>query len=274
MVEEQDLPEPNESARGRARSVTDRWMRSVPSVPLRYLLSLFLLIASLGGVAAQPDARSTFQARLETLGIPLKLPPGKAILVNIPAFELIAFEDGEPVLRSRVIVGAPWHRTPRIDTHVSRVTFRPSWRPTPSMVARGEYADRVRPPGPDNPLGLAAVRLEPGLLIHLHDTNQRHLFAERDRALSHGCVRVQRWDALIAWILDRDVAWVREMAEHPPTKEVPAEPIPVLIRYLTVFPDADGAVIRHPDVYDLAADAAASDGIRMAAAHSCLPARL
>ena len=226
------------------------WART-PLFFIALLLAACVTTAPVGTSNGVERLASPFQARLDALGIPLTLPPGKAILVNIPAFELIAFEDGAPVLRSRVIVGAPWHRTPRMDTYVSRVTFRPSWRPTPAMVASGEYADRVRPPGPNNPLGLAAVRLQPGLLVYLHDTNQRHRFAEENRALSHGCIRVERWDALIAWILDRDQGWVRRMAETPPTKEVPAPRIPVLIRYLPVFPAADGAVLRHQDIYGL-----------------------
>ena len=181
----------------------------------------------------------------------MSLPPGRAILVNVPAQELMAFEDGAPVLRSRIIVGTPWNPTPLIDTYTTRVTFRPSWRPTPDMVESGEYVDHVRPPGLDNPLGLAAIRLEPELLIYLHDTNQRHLFGREARALSHGCIRVQRWDELIAWLLDRDIAWVRQMADTPLSQEVPAPRVPVLIRYLTVFPGEDGRALRHPDIYGL-----------------------
>lgn len=224
------------------------------------IVTLALLV--LASCGAQPSylstgsgdmkvARSEFQTLLDRHDIPLSLPMGRAILVNIPHFELVAFEDGEPVLRSRIIVGTPWNRTPRIDTYTTRVTFRPSWRPTPEMVASGEYRDEVRPPGENNPLGLAAVRLEPGLLVYLHDTNQRHLFDREMRALSHGCIRVQRWEALIAWLLGQSEDWVRQMAEVPPTKEVEAPAVPVLIRYLTTFPSEDGTLLRYPDIYGL-----------------------
>jgi murein L,D-transpeptidase YcbB/YkuD len=142
---------------------------------------------------------SCFQANLDLLGIPFEIPKiGKAILVNVPAFELVAFTDGEPAFRSSVIVGTPWHPTPLLETYTTVVRFLPTWRPTPSMVASGEYRDRVWPPGPRNPLGLEAVRLEPGLLIYLHDTNGRELFAQENQALSHGCIRVQRWGELVA----------------------------------------------------------------------------
>ncbi|MFW5832978.1 MAG: hypothetical protein ACOCYE_02630, partial [Pseudomonadota bacterium] len=54
--------------------------------------------------AWMPPPPPGFQAHLDRLDVPLDLPTaGKAIVVNVPAFELIAFEDGEPVLRSRVI---------------------------------------------------------------------------------------------------------------------------------------------------------------------------
>jgi murein L,D-transpeptidase YcbB/YkuD len=198
-----------------------------------------------------------FQATLDSAGIDYQVPStGKAILVNIPAFELIAFDYGSPVLRSRVIVGAPWHRTPRLETYVSTVRFRPTWRPTPSMIASGEYTDRVRPPGENNPLGLAAVRLEPGMLVYLHDTNQRHLFDHEYRALSHGCVRVDLWADLVAFVLDMPVAQVLELAHGQRTFDAPAPPIPVTLGYFTRFPDLDGQIITYPDVYNLALDTA------------------
>jgi len=193
---------------------------------------------------------SFFQHALDEAGIDYTVPPaGKAILVNIPAFELIAFENGTPAFRSRVIVGTPWNPTPILETHVSAVRIRPSWRPTPAMVASGEYEDRRWPPGLNNPLGLLAVRLEPGLLVYLHDTNRRELFAETERALSHGCIRVQRWDELAAWVLDEDVSTIHAWTEGRRTFDQPAPPIPVTLGYFTVFPDDDGTLQYFPDVY-------------------------
>ena len=193
---------------------------------------------------------SDFQRQLDALGIPLDLPPGRAILVNIPAYELLAFEEGTPVLRSRVIVGKPTTRTPRVDTYTTRVIFRPSWFPTREMVASGEVTPGIRPPGPNNPMGLAAIGLEPGMEVFLHDTNEKRLFAREQRAFSHGCIRVERWEALVAWILERDEAWVRAMAENPPTKAFATPHIPVLIRYLTAFPTAEGNLNHYGDIYE------------------------
>jgi murein L,D-transpeptidase YcbB/YkuD len=202
--------------------------------------------------APPPPPASAFQRALDAIGAPLRLPPqGKAIVVNVPAFELIAFEDATPVFRSRVIVGTPENQTPLMQTHVRAVTFRPTWRPTPDMVASGEYRDRVWPAGPRNPLGLAAVRLEPGLLVYLHDTNRRDLFERDARALSHGCVRVQRWATLVAWILDIPEDEVRRHAEGARTFDMPAASIPVTLGYYTVFPDDAGNPETFADVYGL-----------------------
>lgn len=209
-----------------------------------------------GPVAAPPRLAeapppSPFEAALRRIGAEFRPPArGKAILVNIPAFELIAFEDGKPAMTSRVIVGTPRNPTPVLDTAVSAVRFRPTWRPTPDMVASGEYEDKLWPAGPRNPLGLAAIRLEPGLLVYLHDTNRRGLFEKDRRALSHGCVRTEKWDALAAWILDIPLEQVLAHANGRRSFDMaPPSPVPVFLRYYTEFPDADGEIRRHPDIY-------------------------
>jgi murein L,D-transpeptidase YcbB/YkuD len=198
----------------------------------------------------EPERVSRFQASLDRLGVPFAVPrKGKAILVNIPAFELITFAEGEPVFRSRVIVGAPWHRTPIMNTYTSVVRFRPTWRPTPSMIASGKYRDRIWPPGLKNPLGLAAIRLHPGFLVYLHDTNHRELFEQDKRALSHGCIRVQRWDEIIAWILDIEIDKVHRRANGSRTVDVAAPNIPVILGYFTKFPDDAGQLVEYEDIY-------------------------
>ena len=71
--------------------------------------------------ASAPPARPTgYAGILAGNGIHLDIPPrGKFILVNIPAFELIALQDGVPALRSRVVVGRP--ATPTPDRNVAWV---------------------------------------------------------------------------------------------------------------------------------------------------------
>lgn len=201
------------------------------------------------GALAQ-DGPSHFQRQLDRLKVSYQIPrEGKAILVNIPAFELIAFEDAMPVFRSRVIVGRPSTPTPLLKTSTETVRFRPTWRPTPSMIASGEYRDRVWPPGPQNPLGLAAIRFAMDVPIYLHDTNRRDLFGQQMRALSHGCVRVQRWDVLVAWVLDNDLAMVHDLANGRRTRDVATPPIPVQLGYFLSFPNDMGQPVRYADIY-------------------------
>ena len=98
-------------------------------------------------------------------------------MVHIPSFELIALEDGGPVLRSRVIVGRPATPTPELLSSMLSVRFNPDWMPTPSMI-RNEGA-RYVPPGINNPLGQLLFELDNDLLIFLHDTNDKALFDRR-----------------------------------------------------------------------------------------------
>lgn len=158
---------------------------------------------------------------------------GKAIVVHIPSFELIALEDGAPVLRSRVIVGRPATPTPELLSSMFAIRFNPAWMPTSSMI-RYEGAHYV-PPGPNNPLGQLLFELDNDRLIFLHDTNDRSLFGRSNRALSHGCVRVEQARPLAAWALGVSVPEVEAMISRKVTYSVPLPmPIPV---HLVHFPN-------------------------------------
>jgi murein L,D-transpeptidase YcbB/YkuD len=89
------------------------------------------------------------------------------------------------------------------------------------------------------------------LLVYLHDTNHREKFSEDYRALSHGCVRVQQWDKLVAFVLGMDLAQVHRLANGRRTFDAPAPPIPVTLGYFTRFPNAAGQIVDHPDIYNL-----------------------
>lgn len=153
-------------------------------------------------------------------------------MVHIPSFELIALEDGAPMLRSRVIVGRPATPTPQLLTSMFSIRFNPAWMPTPSMM-RYEGAHYV-PPGPNNPLGLLLFELDNDQLIFLHDTNDRSLFGRSNRALSHGCVRVKQARPLAAWVLGVSARDVEAMISRKATYSVLLPtPIPV---HLVSFP--------------------------------------
>jgi murein L,D-transpeptidase YcbB/YkuD len=128
------------------------------------------------------------------------------------------------------------------------IQFNPSWTPTPSMV-RNEGLHYM-PPGPQNPLGRMMFALDNEEFIYLHDTNERALFNRSQRALSHGCVRVEKARSLAAWSLGVSEQEVDSMTSHGKTHSVPlAEPIPVALVYFTRFPDEQGRIVSHPDIY-------------------------
>ncbi|MCF1428242.1 MAG: L,D-transpeptidase family protein [Shewanella sp.] len=58
----------------------------------------------------------------------------------------------------------------------------------------------VQRPGEDNALGRYKFHFANDFSVYLHDTPDKHLFSQADRALSSGCIRVERVDALANWI--------------------------------------------------------------------------
>lgn len=240
---------------------TSRWSRARARFPraIGALLAVALTAAGCGraddtaanrirttatGPAAATDDFAGVLAR-NGIAVPVR---GKFILVNIPSFELVALEDGIAVLHSRTIVGRPASPTPQMLSSLHAVKFNPSWTPTPAM-ARLEGARRV-PPGPGNPLGQILFELDNDELIFLHDTNDRSLFDRAQRALSHGCVRVQKALGLAAWALGASEAAGAAMVAAGATRAValPAS-IPVLLAYHTRFPDEQGVIRTYPDIY-------------------------
>ena len=192
---------------------------------------------------------SAYLGMLRSHGIGASIPAqGKYILVNIPSYELIALQDGVPVLRSRVVVGQPKATTPEMLSSMLAVQFNPSWTPTPSMI-RNEGLHYI-PPGPQNPLGRVMFDLDNDEFIYLHDTNERALFNRAQRALSHGCIRVEQARALAAWALGVSDKEIDAMISGGKTYSVPlSEVIPVSLAYHTQFPDEHGQIVSYPDIY-------------------------
>lgn len=202
------------------------------------------------GTSVTPDTPpSAYVSMLRRQGIEVDIPPrGKFVLVNIPSFELVALQDGVPVLRSRVVVGKPAAATPEMLSSMFAVQFNPSWTPTPAMI-RNEGLHYM-PPGPQNPLGRIMFALDNDEFIFLHDTNEKQLFNLGRRALSHGCVRVEQARPLAAWALGVSEEEIDAMIARRTTYSVPMQQvIPVSLVYFTRFPDEHGQGVSHPDIY-------------------------
>jgi L,D-transpeptidase ErfK/SrfK len=128
--------------------------------------------------------------------------PQRGIVVNVAELRLYYFpaESGalpegvapgsRRVITHPISIGRMDWSTPLGATTITGKVANPSWYPPQSIreehAARNDILPRVIPPGPDNPLGLHAMRLGlPGYLIH--GTNKPSGVGMR---VTHGCVRM------------------------------------------------------------------------------------
>lgn len=218
------------------------------------------------------------------------------LLTNIPEQKLRLTVNNRIIKSYRTIVGKPGRTaTPQLAEMVEAVIYNPTWT-VPQSIVKGEGlgakvisnpgwakaagykgtkgADGViyvvQQPGPTNSLGLMKFDMPNEHAIFLHDTPARGLFAQNDRALSHGCVRVEN---------AREVAMTMSMLGNMKTKDdIPAiqaevsaitaggkytrYPLanqwPVYLTYFTMASDVDGKMTAFADIYDRDAPVLAS----------------
>lgn len=232
---------------------------------------------------------------------------GRYLLVNVPAYRLTLMNDDSVEFESRVIVGAPYFKTPVMDGTITNFIVFPSWN-VPRRIATRELlphikrdslylsahryrvldiqGNEVHPdsinwhrlgenyfpymlqqvPGAFNALGLLKFNFVNPYNIYLHDTNARGLFAAKYRALSHGCIRIERALDLARHLVSVDNPWCsvrdfdRFMREEL-SRQVNIVPVPLRIRYITCEALTDGSVVCHRDIY--------GHNIRLAEAINC-----
>lgn len=225
--------------------------------------------------------------------------PRKYIWVNLPSFYLQLVENDSARIVSRVIVGKPATRTPVLTSAINELITYPTWTPPSSIIqkeilpavkrnpgylarrgfklvnGRGETIDPyavnwskytksmpyrvVQNSGDANALGIMKFNFPNKYAVYLHDTNQRYLFGNASRAMSHGCVRVQEWEKLTWYILRNDSLQakggavrsdsVRNWLSEKKFRKVPVQQkIPVYLRYFTCE-GKNGKVIFYDDIY-------------------------
>jgi murein L,D-transpeptidase YcbB/YkuD len=109
-------------------------------------------------------------------------------------------------------------------------------------------------PGETNALGLVKFMFPNDHNVYLHGTPAPELFSKSRRDFSHGCIRVEKPDALAAWILRDQLQWTRgriaEAMHGRKTLQVNLEkPIPILIVYATAVVLESGEVHFFEDIY-------------------------
>ena len=219
--------------------------------------------------------------------------------------------DCDTALTMRVCCGNSTHKTPLLHSEVKYVELNPYWVIPQTIVrkeivprhvgdsayfARNNYhafhkgtKEEVDPTlltsaelrsaqytlrqekGVGNSLGRIIFRFPNNFSVYLHDTNNQGAFQKSDRAISHGCVRVQKPLDLLLFLLDNPTAFYIDrirmsidlppltpagriyQQNHPDTKPLSSiglsSSIPVWLDYWTLYPNTNGTLSIHPDKY-------------------------
>ena len=190
----------------------------------------------------------------------ISIPKGSNyVLVNIPEFKMHYFDNGNPILNMKIVVGKTKMRTPVFNRNMKYIVKNPRWNVPPSIYAK-EYAHKseeslrkegfsynsegklYQKEGAKNALGLVKFLFPNRFNVYMHDTPAKSLFHKRVRAFSHGCIRLEKPFSLLnelgyEYDTDRN-KWI--------TLE---KQIPVYVEYHTVWVDDEGIVQFRNDIY-------------------------
>jgi L,D-transpeptidase YcbB len=217
------------------------------------------------------------------------------LVVNVPAQQIETVNGGRVFSRHNAIVGRPERPTPVVMTALSDINFNPYWNAPASIVEndiipkmrsgtrvltdmnikvfegfggpeidpstvnwRNAIADNYhfrQEPGPANAMATAKINFPSPFGIYLHDTPEKQLFQSGERFFSSGCVRVEKVDLLMEWILNgqdgMDSSQIAALAETLERKDVKlVEPPQLRVAYLTAWPVGNTVAFRR-DVYGL-----------------------
>ncbi len=174
------------------------------------------------------------------------------VLVNIPAAQIEAVENGRVVLRHTAIVGKIDRQTPIVNSRINEIIVNPYWTSPVSIVRKDiiplmrknpdylkdshirmfapdgsevdpltvdwstEEAAKYRfrqDPGANNAMATVKINFPSPDGVYMHDTPQQSLFNNLMRFDSSGCVRVQNVRDLVTWILRDTPGWSRQHFE-------------------------------------------------------------
>ena len=245
------------------------------------------------------DRVRQIEVNLERWRILARVIPATRFEVNVPAATARLVIDGRTRLEMKAVVGDPKHPTPMLASKITDIVINPYWTVPPSIVkaeiepiiARDPgYLDRnhmkwingslVQDPGGTNPLGRLRFTFANKFGVFVHDTSAPGLFANYERARSHGCLRLERPVDLATVLLSDNPAWPRDkieatIAAGTTVKIGLMKPMPVVIAYWTAFVDEDGTIEFRNDIYGrdarLAAALASAESLEksQASAEAC-----
>ncbi len=184
------------------------------------------------GLIAMLEANPTVDPFLPQTGMELRIPttmllpetPREGIVLNLAELRLYYYPKGSNVVEVYPIgIGRVGRSTPTMVTTIISKRANPTW--TPTANTRKEYAAQgislpaVVPAGPENPMGLFALRLAKGNGEYLiHGTNANFGIGMR---VSAGCIRLRPDD--IEALFDKVPVGTRVQIVNDPIK-VSVEP--------------------------------------------------
>jgi L,D-transpeptidase YcbB len=124
-----------------------------------------------------------------------------------------------------------------------------------SKISTENFPYQVRQnPGPANALGRVSFMFPNAENVYIHDTPSRGYFAREDRAISSGCIRVEKPFDLAALLLSDNPDWspahIREAINQEKEETVRLKiPVEVVLIYLTAWTDGKDRVQFRKDVY-------------------------
>lgn len=181
------------------------------------------------------------------------------VLINIPEFKMHYYDNDEPVLNMKIVVGKTKMRTPVFNRKMKYIVKNPRWNVPPSIYKQ-EYAHKseselkklglrynsegklYQPSGSKNALGVVKFLFPNKFNVYMHDTPAKSLFNRRVRAYSHGCIR-----------LEKPLELLNELGYSYNSKKnkwiTLKNKIPVYVEYHTVWVDDEGIVQFRHDIY-------------------------
>ncbi|NHB88980.1 L,D-transpeptidase [Photorhabdus tasmaniensis] len=124
-----------------------------------------------------------------------------------------------------------------------------------NVITPANFPYRVwQAPGPANSLGRYKFNMPNSDAIYLHDTPNHSLFNKDMRAISSGCVRVNKASELASMLLG-DAGWNQSKVDHALKQGNTAyvnipQRVPVYLYYLTAWVDEQGVPQYRTDIYD------------------------
>lgn len=223
-------------------------------------------------------------------------------------------EEKDSTLSMRICGGATAHKSPMLVSKIARLELNPYWNIPPSIIRHeiapnhtgdtayfsrhrysiidkktrqsvspaslsaaqlnsGQYVVRQENGG-GNSLGRIIFRFPNDFSVYLHDTNMPSAFRQATRAVSHGCIRLEKPLELAFFVMENldsiqqdrirmEVGkapltqWGKryreenpQAAERPKNRVYPIESgFSVFLDYYTLYPSYKGTLEEHPDNY-------------------------